>query len=560
MFELVKQNKDLNVQRKNQPFFQAKPIGETAFFSPAPSMAQRDEKKTAPADATKPLTEGASVVKEQLDDQPGYKEWQDQQTDALKKKLWDDQPTELKAGIITFGLSSAGILGSAFAADPTFRSNTIKFLDDKNLALPLSLIPHHEYFPLSSFKYKLPSATQSPINFDTEFDFEPYMDLVRKKWSFIPKTGLTFDATSSFSQKGGFNVTGGSIKLKLGGGIVNLQGFVNSTLPVTPMLIQGNNPGDSPVWMMRTLPGQFEDQLPKGNGVFLTVDVMRVPQLFQSGDKGRDSPVQRKCRDCQDDVKMISRKHQNAGMTVSNERNDGFYQFHSSYQLDISDKDAIITINIRIVPDKGVTGSEVQKVKDQTRREFLKYWDNRFTLTDPDGDKISLRMRLNFVDQAEELTVALHKGSSAKVTTSGDTVTVTNEQEDQENWFVDSEPIVRAHELGHQLGMLDEYVDPASPNRVDETSPGVFDKEHSLMSDPIGEGINKADVKIRHGDRLAQDISNATRVKFTAGMRSGKNTPASIQRQEDPSSPRLAGNKFFKNISVNKRVLEYGDS
>jgi hypothetical protein len=273
---------------KTETFFQAKLATGTPFFSPVNSFIQREENKAVPSDATKTLTEGASVVKEQLDDKPGFKEWQDQQTDALKKKLWDDQPTELKAGIITFGLSSAGILGSAFAADPTFRSNTIKFLDDKNLALPLSLIPHHEYFPLSSFKYKLPSASKSPMTFDTEFDFEPYMDLVRNKWSFFPKTGLTFDATSSLSQQGGFKVTGGSIKLKLGGGIVNVQGFVNSTLPATPMLIQGNDPGDSPVWMMRTLPGQFEDQLPKGSGVFLSVDIARIPELIHPGDKGKD--------------------------------------------------------------------------------------------------------------------------------------------------------------------------------------------------------------------------------------------------------------------------------
>ena len=45
---------------------------------------------------------------------------------------------------------------------------------------------------------------------------------------------------------------------------------------------------------------------------------------------------------------------------------------------------------------------------------------------------------------------------------------------------------------GHQLGMLDEYVDPASVNREKEDSPGVFDKDHSLMNNPDDEG--RADV------------------------------------------------------------------
>jgi hypothetical protein len=269
---------------------------QNSFFKPAPSMVQRDD------NTGKTLTEGASVVKDQLGDKPGYQEWQDKQTDALKKELWDKQPDELKAGIIGFGLSSAGILGSVIATDPSFRADTLKLLDGKNVALPLSLIPHHDYFPLSSFKYTLPTATNAPVKFDTEFEFKPYLDLVHQKWSFLPKTDLTLGISSDYAQKGGFNVTGGFIKLKLGGGIVNLQGFINQTLPATPMLISGNNPGESPMWLMRSLPDQFDDKLPKGSGVFLTVDVMRLPELIQ-GDKGKPD-IQRKCEHCEDEEKL----------------------------------------------------------------------------------------------------------------------------------------------------------------------------------------------------------------------------------------------------------------
>lgn len=281
--------------RDNKPFFQPElsvnqsnvaygqvmrtPIdysGKNTFFKSAPDLIQRED------DPTKTLTEGASVVKDELDNKPGFEEWKDKQTDALKKEVWDKQPTEFKAGIIGFGLSSLGILGSVFASDPRFRADTIKLLDDKNIALPLSLIPHHEYFPLSSFKYKLPQTTGAPLTFDTEFEFKPYLDMMHEKWSFIPKTDLTLGISSGYSPSGGFGLTGGSIKLKFGGGIINLQGFVNQTLPATPMLVSG--PGESPTWIMRTLPGQFDDQLPKGSGVFLTVDVLRLPELFKGGE------------------------------------------------------------------------------------------------------------------------------------------------------------------------------------------------------------------------------------------------------------------------------------
>ncbi len=257
-----------------------------SFFKPAPSTIQRQD------DPTKTLTEGAGVVKDQLDDKPGFGDWKDKQTDALKKKVWDDQPTELKAGIIGFGLSSLGILGTVFGTNPGFRADTIKLLNDKNIAMPLSLIPYHEYFPLTSFKYKLASDKGAATEFSTEFEFKPYLDLMHQKWSFIPRTDITLGVDTAYSKSGGFGFTGGSIKVKFGGGIINLQGFLNQTLPATPMLVSGNNPGESPMWIMRSMPGQFDDQLPKGSGVFLTVDVLRLPELWKGDAKTTD--VQRK--------------------------------------------------------------------------------------------------------------------------------------------------------------------------------------------------------------------------------------------------------------------------
>lgn len=275
---------------------------QETFFKPTPSIIQRQD------DATKTLTEGAGVVKDQLDDKPGFEEWKDAQTDALKKKVWDDQPTELKAGIIGFGLSSLGVLGTVFGTNPGFRADTIKLLNDKNIALPLSLIPYHDYFPLSSFKYKLPSDQGSTTEFSTEFEFKPYLDMMHQKWSFIPKTDITLGVDTAYSKSGGFGFSGGSIKVKFGGGIINLQGFLNQTLPATPMLVSGNNPGESPMWIMRTLPGQFDDQLPKGSGVFVSVDVLRLPELWKGDDKKTD--VQRKCAKCEDEEKL-QRKESN---------------------------------------------------------------------------------------------------------------------------------------------------------------------------------------------------------------------------------------------------------
>jgi hypothetical protein len=257
---------------------------------PAAAQVQRD-----PKDQTgEVLSGGASIAYEQLKDQPGFEEWQEKQIAALKFKLWENQPTELKAGLIGFGLSSAGILGSTLALDPRFRRDAIDTLQDKNVLLPLSLLPYSEYFPVSGFKYKLPTAGQAPYTFQTEFNFDAWFKLAREKWA-IPKVSLSVGVDSAYQGQSGLSpLTGGNIKLKFGGGIVNLTGLYNQPLPPTPMLISDPSRGEPPVWLMRSLPAQLESNLPRGSGVFLTVDVLRLPELFRSDVPKRETAVQRK--------------------------------------------------------------------------------------------------------------------------------------------------------------------------------------------------------------------------------------------------------------------------
>lgn len=271
----------------------AAPAGEasakTSFFKASPAVQRQPQDQSS-----KVLTEGLSLTYDQLKDQPGFDEWKEKETKALKYRLWENQPTDLKAGIITFGLSSAGILGSTLALDPHYRGVALDTLQDTNILLPLGLLPYSEYFPLSGFKYKLPTAADSPYTFQTEFDFDAWFKLAHKKLG-IPKVSLGVGIDSAYQQQGGFTaLTGGHIKLKLGGGIVNLSGYINEPLPPTPMLVSDPTHGDAPVWMMRSLPGQLESNLPKGSGVFLTVDVLRLPELFKSEVPKRDAAVQRK--------------------------------------------------------------------------------------------------------------------------------------------------------------------------------------------------------------------------------------------------------------------------
>ncbi|MDR6943344.1 hypothetical protein [Mucilaginibacter pocheonensis] len=353
--------------------------GENTFLKPNANLVQRED------DPGKVITEGASVVKDELSNKPGFDEWKEKQTDALKKEVWDKQPAELKAGIIGFGLGSLGILGAAFANNPKFRADTIKLLDDKNIALPLSLIPYHEYFPLSSFKYKLPEASKA-LSFDTEFEFKPYLDLMHEKWSFVPKIDLTLGVSSEYSPKSGFDITGGSVKLKFAGGIINLQGFLNQTLPTTPMLVSGD--GQSPMWIMRTLPGQFDDQLPKGSGVFLSIDIARIPE-FLKRDEPKGADVQRKSADPrQDQIDAFVSKDGEEGNTnvkaVDNtETFDNGEVKQDGGVTEVKPTEIKASTGPSCDP-KGVTIDEFLKQSGNTDDSFGKTTLNRADLTNPE--------------------------------------------------------------------------------------------------------------------------------------------------------------------------------
>jgi LysM repeat protein len=188
------------------------------------------------------------------------------------------------------------------------------------------------------------------------------------------------------------------------------------------------------------------------------------------------------------------------GVSQSQQMDDAPYQWASAYEIEVYPAEVIVTICVQVNPDAGVTTAQVSAVQEVTEVEFERYFDTRFVLREPIGDPRPLRVRLDFSPPAPHLVVALHAGAG---------------RDNLSNWYVDSEAIDRAHELGHQLGLRDEYVDASAASRSSNTSPGVH-TDHSIMGNYYTEGIGEADVRDRHGDQLATDISDATGRDFTA--------------------------------------------
>jgi hypothetical protein len=280
-------NKGSSASSNRTPFFQKKEAGSepgrAAFFQPLSKsgpIIQKEEgdQKQKQKEDNEALTEGLKIVGENLmSNNPDFKKWMEPRLELMKKYAWTDQPLSYKVGVISYGLTNLAILGGTFAADPQFRAQSIDFMQDKNLAAPLGLIPYSEYFPLSSFKYKLPSEENDAYKFDAKFVLTPWWSLLRSRFSFLPEASLGFGLSSAYDPgKGSFGVTGGQFSVGLFGGGLKLSGGTFSELSPYPMFIPGTLPGEDPAMLMKSVPGPPSIKLPEQDFRFmLSLDLMK---------------------------------------------------------------------------------------------------------------------------------------------------------------------------------------------------------------------------------------------------------------------------------------------
>ena len=185
----------------------------------------------------------------------------------------------------------------------------------------------------------------------------------------------------------------------------------------------------------------------------------------------------------------------------------GTYGTYAGFDVDIDGIEIIVTQKIRLIPDNDVTLAEVTAVKSAAETAFLSMWDNRFIFTDASrNEQLFVRVRVQWVTSGAHNSVRLHKGQGRM--NSGSWVTGAT-----------ARPIRYAHELSHLMGLLDEYQDATAVNRRTATSSGVHE-DHSLMGDYPNEGYDTAEVKLRHGQKVADRVGRALRPRrrFTASF------------------------------------------
>jgi hypothetical protein len=133
---------------------------------------------------------------------------------------------------------------------------------------------------------------------------------------------------------------------------------------------------------------------------------------------------------------------------------------------------------------------DMERLREDTTRAVEQNY-NGYRL--PNGD--DLRVRVEFVDRPDRAHASVEVLAGEGLST-------------QHHWHLQSTGEVYAHELGHQLGLLDEYVDPTVQNRRHDDSPGVF-HDGSVMGsvrDPDGTLRGGTGLRARHLEQLQRDI------------------------------------------------------
>ena len=188
---------------------------------------------------------------------------------------------------------------------------------------------------------------------------------------------------------------------------------------------------------------------------------------------------------------------------ISAERQDLPHSWTARFSAELSTTELTLTIRVKIEPERDVTEAQENAVKKQTIAAFKRIWDSKFLVSE-DGGKTErlVRAKVEFVNKKQHVSIQLRQGAK---------------EDNRRIWFVSSPAITRAHELGHQLGLSDEKIDPGFENRKTAKSPGVF-QDNSIMGDYPKEGVDKATAKLRHGQSIMAEVGKAFGKSFTVRM------------------------------------------
>lgn len=172
----------------------------------------------------------------------------------------------------------------------------------------------------------------------------------------------------------------------------------------------------------------------------------------------------------------------------STSRSECIYGWTSAYRADLDLRECVlrITLRIRLVPQAGVSATDIANVQAVWEPAIEQRWSGQFPLLRADGTCTCARLTVvcdvQWVTSGEHHAVDVRAGAG---------------RADMTHWFVTDSGGTAAHEAGHMLGNPDEYEDEACPGRT-------VTSDNSLMQTTGGT------VRPRHYEGFAQWASNRT--------------------------------------------------
>ena len=172
----------------------------------------------------------------------------------------------------------------------------------------------------------------------------------------------------------------------------------------------------------------------------------------------------------------------------SQTRSECIYGWTAAYRIEEDSSKCVvsITLRIRLIPDAGVSASDLATVRARWEPAIETAWSNQFSMALAEGTcrckRYTVMVDVQFVDAGEHHAVTVHAGSG---------------RADMLNWYVNSSGGTAAHESGHMFGSPDEYADTNCPSRT-VTSDG------SIMQTKSGSA------KQRHYQSFADWLTNRT--------------------------------------------------
>ncbi len=140
------------------------------------------------------------------------------------------------------------------------------------------------------------------------------------------------------------------------------------------------------------------------------------------------------------------------------------------YDIKVEENKLVVRVAINLVPARGVTRLELDRVMPKWKKGIERIWSNKFALETSTGTLYPILIKVSFNSAKFHHNVIVRPGSG---------------RADELNWNIMDSPGLAAHEFGHMLGLFDEYKGGAV--RKQEM---VFDGT-SVMTNNRTDGITK---------------------------------------------------------------------